>query len=365
MQFNCNKSVILKEISVAQEIISSRNAISILSNVLMETDDDTLIIKATDLKISFETRIPVIVEEKGLTTVLCDKLLEILRNLPDGDVQFICNDDDGLVVKTGENIKFNLRSISAYNFPEFPSSSEEEFFSIAQKEFISMINHSLFAISEDEARYNLNGVYICKDEDKLFTVGTDSRRLSYASITPNAGFPDFKGAIIPPKILTVVKKLASGEGEFKIAVSDKYVFIHFDNQFLASTIIEANFPNYKKAIPTSYENEIIINRTELLDGVRRVSLMSDKKSKKIRISLTTEAIILNSDRNEAGGAKEIIKGKFDVPTTNFLLNFAYVLDPLRAIDGDKICIKFNNNKTTITIVSVPESNAAHHIMPMD
>jgi len=364
MRFICDKNIILREISVAQEIIASRNALSILSNVLLEVDDDVLIIKATDLKVSFETRIPVIIENSGSTTVFCDKLLGILRTLPDGDVKIVQDEGDLLNIFSGDNIKFQLHSISADKFPEISKTDEESYFSLSQKDFITMVGQTIFSISDDETRYFMNGVYMEKSEDRLIMVATDGRRLSYISNAPNGKVPEFDGIIIPPKALHLIRKLASGEGEFKIAVADKTLFMQFDNQKITSNLIDAQFPNYSRVIPERQDYEFQVSRIELIDALKRVSLLADHKSKRVFLSISGNRLLLKSDKSEIGVAEENINCRYDGPESVFALNHLYISDPLKEIKDDEVCIKFTDTSKAITIVSVPESSFFHIVMPM-
>jgi len=144
MKLTCEKNALLKEISIAQEIISTRNALSILSNVLLEADNGSLTIKATDLKVSFETRIPVDIAVPGSTTVFCDKFLGILRSLPEGDIELELSDGRVFIKPLFQKINFQLKSIAGDKFPEFLEASEDLYFEVPQKDFIEMISQTIF-----------------------------------------------------------------------------------------------------------------------------------------------------------------------------------------------------------------------------
>lgn len=364
MRFSCDKNVIVKEISIAQEIIASRNALSILSNVLLEVREDALVIKATDLKVSFETTIPVDAEAEGSTTVFCDKLLGILRSFPEGVVRFVQDEGDRLSITDGKNINFQLHSIAADKFPEIQETGEDAFFELSQKTFIDMIAQTIFAISDDETRYFMNGVYMERSQDKLIMVATDGRRLSYISQTPDSPVPEFDGIIIPPKILHLVRKLASGEGNLRVAVADKTLFVHFDSQKLSSTLIDGQFPNYARVIPESQEFELQISRLELMDALRRVSLLSDQRSKRFFLTVSDSTLNLRSDENEIGVAEESLSCRFEGSEFTFALNHVYLSDPLKVIEDEEVSIRFTETNKAITVVSVPESNYFHIVMPM-
>jgi DNA polymerase-3 subunit beta len=152
MKFVCERSVLLKEITIAQEIILSKNAISILSNIYLETHEGTLVIKSTDIKVNFETRIPVTVVEEGSTTVFGDKFLGILNRIPDGEMEFEQKDSKILIKPEKKKIEFQLRSIASDKFPEFPKFDAGNAFELAVKDFKEMVNQTIFAVSDDEIR---------------------------------------------------------------------------------------------------------------------------------------------------------------------------------------------------------------------
>ncbi len=270
MRFVCDKDTLLREIAIAQEIISSRNVLSILSNVLLEADQNTLNIKATDLKVGFETAIPVDVSEAGSTTVFCEKFLGIIRSLPEGEIEFEQQDSRLIIRPVAKKIDFQLKSIASEKYPELQSTGEDNYFSLPQSEIIDMITQTIFAVSDDETRYFMNGVYLEKVEDSLIMVATDGRRLSFTKKESSSRIPDFSPIIIPPKILGLIKKLASGEGDIRMAVSEKYLFVRFDNRSIFSNLIDGQFPNYQRVIPDAQAHRILLEKKDLMDALRRV-----------------------------------------------------------------------------------------------
>ncbi len=365
MKFNCEKNVILKEISIAHDIISSKNSLSILSNVMIEAIDDFLILKATDLKVGFETKIPVQVESPGSTSVFCDKFLEILRSLPNGNIDFILKNNDKLIIKPlDKKIDFQLKTISSENFPEIQKINDENYFEFSQKKFNEMISQTIFSISDDESRFFMNGVYFEKIESKIIMVATDGRRLSYISEHLDNDIIDFKGVIIPTKILHLIKKLSSGEGNLSIAISEKIIYIKFDNQKIYSTLIDGQFPNYNRVIPESQDFKLIVDKIEFSDALKRVSLLAEQKSKRIFLSVSGENIFLSSEESEIGIAKEEFSCEYDGPDITMALNCQYMQDPLKVINEDKISIHFTESNRQVTINSLPEKNYFHIVMPM-
>ena len=364
MKFVSNKADILKEISVAQEIISTRNTLSILSNVLLETRDNTLTIKATDLKVSFETNIPVETVEPGSTTVFCDKFLGILRSLPDGDVEFEQQDQSLDIRPMFKKIDFQLKSITSDKFPELQEISDDSYFELSQGDLLEMISQTIFAVSDDETRYFMNGVYVENVDSKLIMVATDGRRLSYISKAVDSGIAPFEGVIIPPKVLSLVRKLASGEGNLSLAVADKNVFFKFDNQKLASNLIEGQFPNYSRVIPESQDFDIFVNRKELIEALTRVSLLVEQKSRRVFFTVNENTILLHSEENEIGIAREEIPCQYEGPETSLALNYLFLVEPLRVMEDETVNIKFTDSKKALSLLPSDENEYVHIVAPM-
>ncbi len=364
MKFTCEKTSLQKEISIAQEIISTRNALSILSNVLLVAEEGNVTIKATDLKVSFQTDIPADVAEAGDTTVFCDKLLGILRSLPEGDIEFELSDGRLIIRPLFKKIDFQLKSIAGDKFPEFQEVSEDNFFEIPQKDFIEMIGQTIFAVSDDETRYFMNGVYLEKQENGLSMVATDGRRLSYIEKSFESALPDFEAVIVPPKVLNLVRKLAGGEGSVKIAVGEKNLFVRLGNQRISSSLIEGQFPNYKRVIPEQQDHEAVLERATLEEALKRVSLLVEQKSRRVYVTLADGSLTLNSEESEIGVAKEELDCSYTGEELTIALNYLYLLEPLKIIGDDEVTIRFSEPNKAITLLSKPEHDYFHIVMPM-
>ena len=363
MKFICDRSILLKEIAIANEIIASKNLISILSNIYFEAIDNSLIIKATDMKVNFETKVPVEVKEPGSVTVYGDKFHGILNSIPDGEIEF--EQLEGRInIKTSvKKAKFQLKSIASDKFPEFSVSGKEPF-EIPIRNFKEMIQETIFAISDDETRYFMNGVFFEKSEKKFVMVATDGRRLAYIEKDAAEEIEDFSGIIIPPKILNIVLKRAGDEGMIKISVTDKTIYIQFGSYRLSSVLIEGQFPNYRRVIPENQENKFIVNRQEMLDALKRVSLLVEQKSHRVYIGLSSGTASVYCEENDIGNAREEIYCKYEGEDLAIALNYRYLEEPFKVINGDEVSILFNDPNKTITIKPVPEKDFFHIVMPM-
>ena len=363
MKFNCERSVLIKETAIANEIIASKNAISILSNFYFEAENGSLNIKATDMKVNFETKVPVEVLEPGSVTVYGDKFYGILNSIPDGEMEF--EQVDGKInIKTKvKKAKFQLKSIASDKFPEF-SASGKEFFEIPIRDFKEMIQETIFAISDDETRYFMNGVFFEKAGNKFIMVATDGRRLAYIEKDAAAGIEDFSGIIIPPKILNIVLKRAGDEGMAKISVTDKTIFIQFGSYKLSSVLIDGQFPNYRRVIPENQTNSFIVKRLEMLDALKRVSLLVEQKSHRVYLGLSNGTASIYCEENDIGNAKEEISCQYEGEDLSIALNYRYLEEPFKVMSEEEVSILFNDPNKTITIKPVPEKDFFHIVMPM-
>ncbi len=364
MKFTCSKNSIINEISIAQDIISSRNALSILSNVLIEADSNSLVIKATDLKVGFETKIPVSVETPGSTTVYCDKFLGILRAMPDGDIIFSVEDQKLDIKSSDGNINFQLKIIESEKYPALKNVSDDSYFSISQKDFIEMVNQTIFAVSDDETRYFMNGVYLESRDGKIIMVATDGRRLSLINKDSASLAENFESIIIPVKILSLIKKLASGEGEFLLAVSEKTLFIKFDSNKIYSNLIEGQFPNYQRVIPEKQDHIAIIGKNDLLSALRRVSVLAEQKSKRVYMHISENKVVIYTEESDIGTAHETLSCEYSGDDYTLVVNYMYLLEPVKVMEEDDVSIKFTESSKAITINSVPERDYFHIVMPM-
>ena len=362
MKFICERNILLKEISMAQEIIASKNVISILSNIHIEAENDSLTIRATDLKVNFETKVPVRVLEPGPATVFGEKFLGILGSAPEGEMEFEYSENKIKIKTSVKKANFQLKSIASDKYPEFPVSSAK-YFELPIKQFKEMINQTVFAVSDDETRYFMNGVYLEKSNGKIIMVATDGRRLAYAEKDDDS-IKDFLGVIVPPKILNVIVKRAGEEGLIALSVTDKILFVRFGSYNFSSVLLEGQFPNYRKVIPEEQTNTLSVNRLEMLDALRRVSLLVEQKSHRIYFGIKPGMMEIYSEEGEIGEAKEEIPCKYDGEETSLALNYRYIEEPFKVMDSEEICINFSGPSKAITIVPVPKTDFFHIVMPM-
>lgn len=365
MKFSCEKGNLLEKILIAHDIISAKSTISILANVLLTANENTLFIQATDIKVSFSSSLGAYVKDPGTAVVYCDRLLEILRVLPEGEIDF-CLDENMLLSIVPQNAKttYKLKCIAADKYPPQPTIEEGEFIVFPQRDFIEMITQTIFAISDDETRFYLNGVYLEKNADKINMVATDGRRLALVVKDFTHANAELNGCIIPPKILNIVKKYSIGEGNLKIAVKDKIIFIKTGDYLFTSTLLEGKFPNYQKIIPEETTYKVILDRKQFEEAIKRVSILIENKTKSIFFQLKTNTMLISSEESEIGKAQDEINCHYGGPEILLVFNYNYILEPLRVINDPKIELDFNDAQRTVILKPLGSNNYLNIIMPL-
>ena len=364
MKFTFDREAMIKEIAIAQEIITNKSPISILSNILLIANDNTLTIKASDTSVNFITSIPVDVIEEGNTTIFCDKFSTILSSLPNGEIEFEQKDIKVTIKPVSKKVKFQLKSIASEKFAEIPEANNVPFFEMPSKDLKEMIQHTIFSVSEDQNRYFMTGVYFTRKDDKFVTVSTDARRLSYAEKDLPAGI-NFESSIVPTKILRCILKNAPDEGNIQIAIVEKLIFVRFGSYEFSSKLLEGQFPNYQKVIPEKQNSYFAVNKSDLESALRRIEIMIDKKVNRVLFKISPGTLTLTSPESEIGTADEEIPCQYEGNEITIALNSRYVSEPLKNINTENIVFEFSEVMKAITLRPEPAGDFFHIIMPMN
>jgi DNA polymerase-3 subunit beta len=232
-----------------------------------------------------------------------------------------------------------------------------------------MITQTIFAVSDDETRYFMNGIFLKKEENKVIMVATDGRRLAYIEKEAPSDVKDFNGIIIPPKVLQILTKRAGDEGLLGISITDKTIFIQFGSYKLSSILIEGQFPNYQRVIPENQNSSFSVKRHETLEALKRVSLLVEQKSYRIYLLLSPGVMTISSskdenDESDIGNAKEEIPCKYDGEEVSMAMNYRYLEEPFKVMEDDEISVHFTEATRAVTIKPVPEKDFFHIVMPM-
>ena len=364
MKFNFDKDAMIKEITIAQEIITNKSPISILSNILLIAENNTLTIKASDTSVNYVAQIPVEVIEEGSTTIFCDKFMSILASSPSGEIEFDQQDIKVTIKPAAKKIKFQLKSIASEKFAEIPTADNVPFFEVPAKDFKQMIEQTIFAVSDDQNRYFMTGVYFTKKENKLIMVATDARRLSFIEKPFAEGF-DVSNAIVPTKVLRCILKNASDEGNISLAIVDKLIFVRFANYEFSSKLLDGQFPNYEKVIPEKQTFSFQVNKQDLEGALKRTDIMIDKKVSRIIFKAAQGTLTLTSPESEIGTADEEIPCQYDGEEITIAFNNRYISEPLKNIASENIVFEFTEAMKAVTLRPEPAEDYFHIIMPMN
>ena len=362
MKFVFDKKTLVDEISVAQKIIATKNNATVFSNVYLEAGDNVLTIKAADSRGTFQTKIPVETVEKGSAMVFCDKLMNILASIPDGEAEFSLQEKDAVVKSLMVKLKYKLKSMLTDIYPDFVSVDEKSFFSVPAKDFKEMVKKTSFAVSVDIARYFMTGVLFEKKDNKLLLVATDGRRLSF-SAKEVPGLVDFTSVIVPPKVLNIVIEKLSDEGSVDIAIAGKTIFFKYGNCIFSANLIDGQFPNYNRVIPASHTGEFVISKKEIDKALKHISVMTDKEQR-ILLGVNSGVCSVSSVSGDFGEAKEEIDCKYTGEEFIFAINCKYLADFLKVALDEDIIFEFTDELKAVVLKQKSSEDDIYIIMPM-
>lgn len=369
MKISIEKNRLFKTLSHVQSIVERKNTIPILSNILLEAVDSSLILSSTDMDISITESINCSVIEKGSVTVPAHTLYDIVRKIPDGnEIEFISNDGGKFSIRSGKS-KFSLSCLPKSDFPIIEIDKLSNEFSIESKALLKLLDKTRFAISSEETRYFLNGVYFHKKNynnlDYLCLVTTDGHRLAKIELPYPDGLIDIPGVIIPKKTINeLCKLLADSSDETKINLDPNKIIFYIGNTVLISKLIDGNFPDYERVIPKNNTNIVSANKSIFCEAVDRVSTVTSEKSRAIKLRILDNIINMSSSDAENGTASEDISVEYQGEEISIGFNAKYILEMINQLDDDKIMLKFNNSSSPMIASDSSNSNLQYILMPM-
>ncbi|MEJ2200114.1 MAG: DNA polymerase III subunit beta [Desulfuromonadaceae bacterium] len=371
MHFFIDREIFLKSLSRVQGIVEKRNTIPILANVLLETDENHISVTATDLEVGMKSSYPAEIKNPGKITVSAKKLFEIIKELPNEQISFSTKDNCWVEIRCDKSC-FNIVGLSADEFPKFSYPDKENYLDIQSSLIKEMIDKTYFSISNDETKYNLNGVYIktvdVEDETKLFFIATDGHRLSMINKSVNKNnIQEFnKGIIFPKKGIFEIRKIAEEENStLKFGFMENNAVIKKDNIIIIMRLVDGEFPDYERVIPKQNEFSVVINRLDFLHALRRISVLSNEKSKGIKTALKNNLLTISSSNPDFGDAHEEIDVEYSGPDISIGYNARYIMDVLQSHDCEKMELNIKDNLSPGILKTSGENNDyLAVIMPM-
>jgi DNA polymerase-3 subunit beta len=351
-------------------VVEKKGTMPILLNVLIETKDNGIFITATDLEIGIKGQYQGEVQKAGNITLSAKKLYEVVKELPEKNVSFRMKENQWVEIKSGKSV-FNIMGVSAETFPSFPSYEEEEEFMVMEASVLrEMIDKTIFAVSTDESRYNLTGVFLAKhkeeEDQKMRMVATDGYRLSLIDRTLKTEIPGLeKGILLPKKGLAELSRLLEeGGDQVWIKLKNNNLIIKKENVVLIMRLLDAEFPDYNQVIPNQTKRHIRIKRSQFIDSLKRVSILSSEKTKGVKFHFGENLLELSSYNPDFGEAKEEISVEYKGEELTVGFNYRFVLEVLNILNSEEIIMEFEDGVSPAVIRPANDEKHTCVVMPM-
>jgi DNA polymerase-3 subunit beta len=370
MKVTLERNHLLKSLGHVHRVVERRNTYPILANVLLKAADGRLELRATDLDIEVTEAVPAMVATAGTTTVPAHTLYEIVRKLADGaEVKLETEGGEQMLITSGRS-RFHLACLSPDSFPDLKSGSFTHEFSLPAATLRELIERTQFAISNEETRYYLNGIYVhtltSGKQSILRAVATDGHRMARAETEAPTGAKDMPGIIIPKKTVAEVQKLLDGaEGDVAIEVSDTKIRFSVDGVVLLSKLIEGTFPDYERVTPKNNDKQLNVDRAALATAVDRVStIASERGGKAVKLSVKDGQLELSVTNPDHGTATEELAVEFEPESFEIGFNARYLLDIVGQIRSDNAIFLFNDSGSPTLVKEDGDAKALYVLMPM-
>jgi DNA polymerase III subunit beta len=370
MKVTVEQSLLLKSLGHVHRVVERRNTIPILSNVLLRASGGSLQLKATDLDIEVVETLSAEAAMDGSTTVPAHTLYDIVRKLPDGaQVALETGVDAGqLVIRSGRS-RFTLQALPEQDFPDMAAGDLSHRFKMAANELQRLVEKTQFAISTEETRYYLNGIYVhTVDTDAgvmLRAVATDGHRLARAELPSPAGAAGMPGVIVPRKTVAEALKLVSEfDGDVLVELSTAKIRFVVGSVVLTSKLIDGTFPDYTRVIPVANDKRLVVERSDFTRCVDRVSTISSERGRAVKLSLGDAKLTLTVNNPDAGNAVEELDVDYDAGAIDIGFNARYLLDIANQLEGDTTLFKLADPSSPTLIMDREGASTLYVLMPM-
>ncbi len=369
MKLTIERTNLLRSLGHVQSVVERRNTIPILSNVKIEADGESLSLNATDMDLDIVENVTADIATPGTTTAPALTFFEIVRKLPDGaQIELEAPGDGKLTIRAGRS-RFTLSCLPTEDFPVMTGGEYAHTFKLAAGDLRELIDRTRFAISTEETRYYLNGIYLhVFDRDGtpvLRAVSTDGHRLASVELPLPDGAAGMPGVIVPRKTVGEIRKLIDETGDdVEISLSEAKIKFSFDDAVLTSKLIDGTFPDYQRVIPVGNDKEMTVDRKALSDAVDRVSAISSEKSRAVKLALSGDTLSLSASSAENGTAQEEIEVSYGLDALEIGFNSAYLLDIARQIDSDTAIFQLADAASPTIIRGSEDAGTIYVLMPM-
>jgi DNA polymerase-3 subunit beta len=343
MNLSITKEQIINGLQAVQNVVSNRSTLPILSNVLLRTNGERLEFTATDLDVSISSGVEAKVKKQGASTVPVKKLFGIVRELNSNDIDIEVDDKNICSVRSGSSF-YKINGLSADEFPPLPKFKDEKKVTLQQEIVRGMMKKTSFAISTDESRYVLNGIFLSLKDHKMTMVATDGRRLALVDQEIDVSEQSYGEFIVPSKAVGELSRLLQDKGEIEVRYTDNQASFTLKDEkggtiLIVTKLIEGNYPNYRQVIPSETKERITLVREEFLHALRRAEIMTSEKSNSVRLNFAKNRLEITANSPEVGEAKESLAVNYKGPEMAIAFNPKYVIDPLNALTNEEVFLE--------------------------
>jgi DNA polymerase-3 subunit beta len=343
MNLTIAKEQMINGLQAVQNVVSTRTTLPILSNVLLRAENDKLELTATDLDVTISGAVEAKVKKPGASTVPVKRLFGIVRELGNAELDLEVDDKHNCSIRSGASF-YKINGLSADEFPPLPKFKEDKKIALPQETVKAMMKKTSFAISTDESRYVLNGIFISLKDHKMTMVATDGRRLALVDEEVDVGEKSQGDFIIPAKTVNELNRLLQEKGEIELRYAENQASFTLKDEknsslLIVTKLIEGNYPNYRQVIPAETKERVPLVREEFLHALRRAEIMTSEKSNSVKLSFGKNKLEITANSPEVGEAKESLAVNYKGPEMAIAFNPKYLIDPLNALANDEVFIE--------------------------
>ncbi|WP_205479930.1 DNA polymerase III subunit beta [Sphingomonas arenae] len=365
MKATIERATLLKSLSHVQSVVERRNTIPILSNVLIDArEDGSIRLMATDLDLQVDEAVPANVSQPGATTVSAHTFFDIVRKLPEGSQVELAAADGKMQVNAGR-ARFNLSTLPRDDFPVIAEGDLPTRFELPAATLRQIIDKTRFAISSEETRYYLMGIFLHVADDQLKAAATDGHRLARVTVAKPDGADGMPDVIVPKKCVGELRKLLDEvEGTVEVTLSPTKVRFVLGHAVLTSKLIDGTFPDYNRVIPTANDKLLKLDPKSFSSGVDRVSTIASEKTRAVKMSVDRDRVTLSVTSPENGTAAEELPADYSADGLEIGFNARYLLDILGQIEGDSVEVHLADAAAPTLLRENDKSSALYVLMPM-
>ena len=365
MKATIERATLLKSLSHVQSVVERRNTIPILSNVLIDArEDGSIRLMATDLDLQVDESVPANVAQPGATTVSAHTFFDIVRKLPEGSQVELSAAEGKMQVNAGR-ARFNLSTLPRDDFPVIAEGDLPTRFELPAATLRQIIDKTRFAISSEETRYYLMGIFLHVADDQLKAAATDGHRLARVTVAKPDGADGMPDVIIPKKCVIELRKLLDEvEGTVEVSLSPTKVRFVLGHAVLTSKLIDGTFPDYNRVIPTANDKLLKLDPKSFSAGVDRVATIASEKTRAVKMALDRDRVTLSVTSPESGTATEELPADYGADGMEIGFNARYLLDILGQIEGDSVEVHLADAAAPTLLRENDKSSALYVLMPM-